>query len=125
MKPVATKTTKVLLFVGLCIFLIPSLVTELYRDWDAQGYVSHSAITHVELDRNWFPGEYRDCWQYRWTGPNNPGIRLQCVIDSQLTNTNHALSVKYHGRIDRACDKVVPRWNCRRRDWTLECWAVE
>jgi hypothetical protein len=96
------------------------ITTDFLPNLDRAGWRTHTVISNVYLG-SMVPGEYQLCGQTVGMPAGSDQIDLVCGN----SDSSHALSVKYHGRIDRATATVMPHWKCRRRDWTLECWAVD
>ena len=90
---------------------------------DRAGWRTHNAVSFVYLG-DMVSGEYRLCSQEAGT-PSTIGSAIDLYCTGDQAARGRMLSVTYHGRIDRASATVTPHWKCQRRDWTLECWAVD
>jgi hypothetical protein len=110
------------LFILFVVGIIYNGVTkDFLPNLDRAGWRTHTVISNVYLG-TMVPGEYRLCTQ-AVEMPTGVGGQIDLTCGSN--DSSHTLSVKYHGRIDRATATVMPHWKCRREDWTLECWAVD
>lgn len=110
-----------LLFVGFAVW------QGVGAQLDDVGWRTHEVISSVYLS-GMERGEYRLCSQSPVALRIDAPVSLDCSLYGNLLDNSEKtrmFRVTYHGRIDRARAAVVPHWKCRRRDWTLECWAVD